>query len=104
MRPRNAGSGEGAPGASSTATLSPNPGRNRQPIEPRDRQIALGCATSSRQPADLPGFFKPTVVMPVRGDWLVELRGIEPLTSAVRLQRWIDFQRLLRFSIHDQSP
>jgi hypothetical protein len=31
--------------------------------------------------------FSDQNVMPVRGDWLVELRGIEPLTSAVRLQR-----------------
>jgi hypothetical protein len=41
--------------------------------------------------------------MPVRGDWLVELRGFEPLTSAVRLQGLSNFWGLLRFSIHDQS-
>jgi hypothetical protein len=47
----------------------------------------MGDWTSLRQPTELSGFFKPAVVTPVRGDWLVELRGFEPLTSAVRLQR-----------------
>ena len=40
-------------------------------IGPGDRHFALGDSTSSRQPAELSGFFKPKVVMPVRGDWLV---------------------------------
>jgi hypothetical protein len=34
-------------------------------------QIAWGDSTSPRQPAELSGLFKPRVVMPVRGDWLV---------------------------------
>jgi hypothetical protein len=46
-----------------------------------------GDRTPPRQATEQSGFFKPPVGMPVRGDWLVELRGIEPLTSAVRLQR-----------------
>jgi hypothetical protein len=34
-------------------------------------QIVWGDSTSPRQPAELSGLFKPRVVMPVRGDWLV---------------------------------
>ena len=37
----------------------------------------MGDWNSFRQPAELSGFFKPAVVWPVRGDWLVELRGFE---------------------------
>jgi hypothetical protein len=66
--------------------VSPNPGelhpgkRNFAPrdfgqkgrfFDPGDRQIAQGDSTSSRHPAELSGLFKPAVVLPVRGDWLV---------------------------------
>ena len=40
-----------------------------------------------RQATEKSGYSKPLEITPVRGDWLVELRGFEPLTSAVRLQR-----------------
>jgi hypothetical protein len=40
----------------------------------------MGDSTAPRQHAELSGFFKPWVVLPVRGDWLVELRGFEPET------------------------
>ena len=52
-------------------------GQKERLFEPGDRRIARGDLTSSRQPAELSGFFKPAVIMPVRGDWLVELRGFE---------------------------
>jgi hypothetical protein len=40
----------------------------------------MGDSTSSRQPAEPSAFFGPKVFLPVRGDWLVELRGFEPET------------------------
>jgi hypothetical protein len=40
-------------------------------IGPRDRRSVTGGRTSSRQPAEPSGFFKPAFVLPVRGDWLV---------------------------------
>jgi hypothetical protein len=52
-------------------------GQNQGLIEPGDPQIVIGDSTAPRQPAELSGFFKPAVVLPVRGDWLVELRGFE---------------------------
>jgi hypothetical protein len=33
------------------------------------------------------GYFHPLEITPLRAGFLVELRGFEPLTSAVRLQR-----------------
>jgi hypothetical protein len=46
-------------------------GRDSGLIGPGDRRIAMGDTTSSRQPAELSGFFEPAFVLPVRGDWLV---------------------------------
>jgi hypothetical protein len=46
-------------------------GQKGRHFEPGDRQIAVGDSTTSRQLAELTGLFKPAVVLPVRGDWLV---------------------------------
>jgi hypothetical protein len=54
-----------------------NFGQKSRLFAPGDRQISSGDWTSSRQPAEFSGFFKPAVVLPARGDWLVELRGFE---------------------------
>jgi hypothetical protein len=39
-----------------------------------------------RQPTELSGVFKPVFVLPIRGDWLVELRGFEPETLSAQLR------------------
>jgi hypothetical protein len=59
-------------------------GQKRRLLAPGDRQISSRDWTSSRQPAELSGFFKPVVVLPVRGDWLVVDAVVEnrsPLTN-----------------------
>jgi hypothetical protein len=58
----------------------------------------MGDTTSSRQPAELSGFFEPAFVLPVRGDWLVELRGFEPETlfGAIAKSKKFDGDRVSR--------
>jgi hypothetical protein len=55
--------------------------QNGRLIEPGDRPIAMGDWASVRQPTELSGLFKPAVVMPVRGDWLV-VDAVAPNRSA----------------------
>jgi hypothetical protein len=53
--------------------------------------MGLGDCTASRQPAEQSGSFKPLVLMPIRGDWLVELMGIELAIAPMLLRipiRW----------------
>jgi hypothetical protein len=73
-------------------------GRNGQPIKPGDRPIALGDSDPSRQPTELAGFFGPLVIVPVLGDWLVELRGFEPETlfGAIAKSKKFDGDRVSR--------
>jgi hypothetical protein len=73
-------------------------GRDSGLIGPGDRRIAMGDTTSSRQPAELSGFFEPAFVLPVRGDWLVELRGFEPETlfGAIAKSKKFDGDRVSR--------
>jgi hypothetical protein len=97
-------------GAAMTArTFAPRDfGQNGRPIGSRDRRVAWGDSTSSRQPAELSAFFEPALVVPVRGDWLVveTVRGIRSLTPEFPANRenyrvLIDYRRFRRQSAVD---
>ena len=44
--------------------------------------MGLGDCTPLRQAAEKSGYSRPAEIAPVRGDWLVELRGIELMIAA----------------------